>query len=301
VDGLGEIAVFARVVEARSFSRAAHQLGMSPSGVSRAVARLEERLDVRLINRTTRSSSLSDDGAAYYDRCREILAQLEEADRAMARARGTPRGRLRVDAPLILGEHALGPALPSFMKAYPDVALDVTFRDQIIDPVAEGVDLVLRLADLGDSSLIAKKVGALRTVIVGAPAYFAAHGRPRVARDLAHHRCIGYLTQRGPLPWRLHAGSGSATWSFNGRLNTNGAAALRAAAVAGLGLIQVFAYHVEAQLRAGTLEEVAPGLAPPPRPLFALYPRSKGLAPKVRVFIAFVSELFADSRAAGGR
>jgi DNA-binding transcriptional LysR family regulator len=105
VDGLGEIAVFARVVEARSFSRAAHQLGMSPSGVSRAVARLEERLDVRLINRTTRSSSLSDDGAAYYDRCREILAQLEEADRAMARARGTPRGRLRVDAPLILGEH----------------------------------------------------------------------------------------------------------------------------------------------------------------------------------------------------
>jgi DNA-binding transcriptional LysR family regulator len=154
MDGYSEIAVFTRVVAAHSFTRAARSLGLTPSGVSRAVSRLERRLGVQLVRRTTRSLSLTDDGAAYYERCRRILVELEDAEAHVSRARQAPRGRLRVDVPTVLGRYALSPAIPQFLTAYPDLSLDLSVRDYVIDPIAEGVDVTLRLAPLRDSGLV---------------------------------------------------------------------------------------------------------------------------------------------------
>jgi DNA-binding transcriptional LysR family regulator len=301
MNALTELAVFTRVVEARSFTRAGQQLGMTPSGASRVISRLEDRLGVRLLNRTTRTVSLTDDGAEYYERCRRILADLEEADLAMARARSGPRGRLRVDAPAVLGEFVLGPALSGFLDAYPDVSLDLSLRDQIIDPIAEGIDVVLRLAELRESELMSKRLGTARMVIVGAPRYFSRHGRPRTPDDLGQHQCIGYLSGGAALPWKVKDSAGEVSLAVRGRFLTNSGATMRQAALAGQGLIRVFEYHVATELRSGALEVVLSDYEADPRPVYALYPRNKHAVPKVRVFLDFVSDLFRSPARSGRR
>ncbi len=292
MDAFTEIGVFTRVVDARSFTRAGEQLGMTPSGISRVLSRLEARLGVRLLNRTTRSLSLTDDGAAYYARCSRILAELADADHAMAEARKAPRGRLRVDAPVAIGEHVVGPALPSFLEAFPEVTVDLSLRDHLIDPIAEGIDVVLRLADLHESELISRKLGTARRVIAGAPAYFAKHGRPKEPADLRPHACLGYLSGGAARAWEFSSGSGPLTVAVSGRLHTNSAATLRRTAAAGLGLIQVFEHHIAEDLRSGKLEVVLESHEPEPRPVYALFPRQKHGVPKVRVFVDFLAALF---------
>jgi DNA-binding transcriptional LysR family regulator len=292
MDRFAEIGVFAAVVAARSFTRAGQKLGMTASGTSRAVGRLEERLGVRLLNRTTRTLSLTDDGAAYYERCAKILADLEDANLAMARARVGPRGRLRVDAPSVLGQFILGPALSSFLEKYPDVAVDLSLRDHLIDPVAEGVDVVVRMAELRESDLACKRLGGARVVVVGAPRYFARYGRPREPSELRKHRCLGFLAGSTPLPWRLRGGSDEVNLAVAGRLHTNSTDTLRRAALAGVGLIQVYAFLLAGELKSGALEVVLREHEPEPRPIYALYARHKIAVPKVRVFVDFLTTLF---------
>jgi LysR family transcriptional regulator, regulator for bpeEF and oprC len=291
MDGFAEIAVFTRVVDAHSFTAAARSLALTPSGVSRVIARLERRLGVQLLQRTTRSLGLTDDGAAYYERCKRILVDLEDAEDVLARGRQEPRGRLRVDAPVVLGRFVLGPALPGFLDAHRELAVDLSVRDHVIDPIALGIDVTLRLAVLRDSELVSRTLGALRMVVVGSPRYFAQHGRPRVPADLARHALIGFLSGGATRPWRFRD---ERELAVGGRLRTDSADAAREAALAGHGLVHVFALHVADELARGSLEAVLVDHERPPRPVHALYARHRAATPKVRVFLDWAAQQIAD-------
>lgn len=283
MDGFAEIGVFTRVVDAHSFTHAGRSLGMTPSGVSRVISRLERRLGVRLLQRTTRSLSLTDDGAAYYERCKHVLRELDDAEGSLARAAREPRGRLRVDAPVVLGRFVLGPALPGLLAAHPELAIDLSVRDHVIDPIAEGIDVTLRMAALRDSELASRKLGELRLVFAGAPRYFAKHGRPRQPSDLARHELIGFLLGGSTaMPWQFRSGD---SLEVRSRLLTNSVDVLRDAALAGMGLIRIFAFHIADELARGRLELVLEDHEPPPKPVHALFAGSRAATAKVRVFL----------------
>lgn len=289
MDALGEIGVFVRVVERRSFTRAGTQLGLTASGVSRALSRLEERLGVRLLERTTRSLGLTAEGAAYYDRCARILRELEDAEGALAQARGAVRGRLRVDAPTVLGRFVLAPAVQRLLEAHPELALDLSVRDHVIDPVAEGIDVVLRMAPLRESELVHKKLGTMHFVVVASPAYLARHGRPRVPADLRRHEMLGFLAGSTLLPWRFRSGGRDVTLVPTGRLHTNSVDALLEATLGGFGITHCLVGHVERELASGQLEVVLHDHERPALDIHALYTRDKASLPKVRAFLDFMA------------
>ncbi|HEU4406964.1 MAG TPA: LysR family transcriptional regulator [Polyangiaceae bacterium] len=293
VEALSAIAAFVRVAEAKSFTAAGKRLGLSPSAVSRAVARLEERLGVRLLHRTTHHLRLTDEGASYHERCVAILEALDDAERDVQRHRSEPRGRLRVDAPVDFGQTVLAPAVPEFLARHGALAIDLSLRDHFIDPIAEGVDVLVRMAELKESGLVSRRLGGCRTLTVASPAYFAERGRPRTPADLREHRCLGYLSQGRPLPWRFRAEGGEATFVPHGRWNTNSGPALRRAALAGVGLVSLFEFTVAPEVRAGELEIVLEAYEPPPTPIYAVYPERRLVAQKVRAFVDFLVELFA--------
>ncbi|NRD66096.1 LysR family transcriptional regulator [Corallococcus exiguus] len=294
MDSISEIEVFIKAVDLGGFTRAAENLGLTPSGVSRIISRLEGRLGVRLLNRTTRSLSLTDEGAVYHEHCTRMLVELEAVNATLARASVTPRGRLRVDVPIPLADYVVGPALPRFLERYPDVSIDLTVRDRIIDPTAEGVDVVLRLAPTRDSDLVSRKLARARSILVASPAYLTAHGRPRTLASLREHTCIAYLSNTGPLPWRLKGPGGEVTFAARGRFMAGSGNVLTHAALGGLGIIQTYEYHVAEHLSRGELELILEDLEPEPRTVFALFERHKSAVPKVRVFLDFVAELFAS-------
>jgi DNA-binding transcriptional LysR family regulator len=301
VDAFSEIGVFVRVVEARSFTRAGAMLGLTASGVSRVVARLESRLGVRLLDRTTRSVGLTADGAAYYERCARILRDLEEADGALARTRGAPRGRLRVDAPTVLGRFVLGPSVPRFLDAYPEISLELSIRDHVIDPIAEGVDVVLRMADLRESELVHKKLGTMSFLVVASPAYLARRGRPEVLADLRSHDTIGFLAGGAPLPWRFRSQGRDVTFAPSGRLHTNSIDAIRHAALAGHGLAHLLEVHVREEIERGLLEVVLRGHEYREVPIHALYTRDKASLPRVRAFLDFIAGCLTPRRSRAAR
>ena len=294
MDAISEIEVFIKAVDLGGFTRAAENLGLTPSGVSRIISRLEGRVGVRLLNRTTRSLSLTDEGAVYHEHCTRMLAELEAVNANLARTSVTPRGRLRVDVPIPLADYVVGPALPRFLDRYPEVSVDLTVRDRIIDPTAEGVDVVLRLAPARDSELMSRRLARARSILVASPAYLAAHGRPRTLASLREHTCIAYLSNTGPLPWRLKGNGGEVTFAARGRLMAGSGNVLTHAALGGLGIIQTFEYHVAEHLSRGELEVILEDLEPEPRTVFALFEKHKSAVPKVRVFLDFVAELFAS-------
>jgi DNA-binding transcriptional LysR family regulator len=282
MDAFAEIGVFTRVVDARSFTAAARSLAMTPSGVSRSISRLERRLGLRLLQRTTRSLSLTDEGAAYYARCTAILRDLEDAEELLARTRIVPRGRLRVDAPTVLSRFVIGPALPGLLTSYPELAIELSVRDQIIDPIAEGIDVTLRMAALRDTELVSRNLGAMRMVFAASPRYLAAHGRPKHPDDLRAHTTLGFVTNGVRLPWRFKH---DRELMLEGPLHTNSSDAQRAAAVAGIGIIHVYRFHIASELAAGELETILVDHERPPRPVWALYAQHRASLPKVRVFL----------------
>jgi len=292
MDGFGEIGVFVRVVEARSFTRAGQVLRLTASGVSRIVARLEARLGVRLLERTTRSIGLTVDGAQYYERCIRILRELEDANLALAHAHTAPRGRLRVDAPTSLSRYVIAGALPRFLEKYPEISVELSVRDHLIDPIAEGIDVVVRVADLRESELVHKKLGTMRFVVVGAPRYLARRGRPQQPADLRAHDLLGFLTSSGVLPWRFRTKDGEMSFTPAGRLLSNDRDALVEATLKGFGLSAFLALHVSDAIRERRLEVVLADHEMPGRPIYALYTRDKARLPKVRVFLSFLDECF---------
>ncbi|MDX1540216.1 MAG: LysR family transcriptional regulator [Geminicoccaceae bacterium] len=296
MDKLASMAVFAKVVEAESFTGAASQLGLSKSAVSKAVSALEDRLGARLLNRTTRRLALTEVGRAFYERCARIVSEAEEAELAVTHLQDSPRGTLRVNAPVSFGVLHLGPALAAFMERYPELNVDIEFTDRYVDLIEEGVDVAVRIAgELQDSSLIARKLTANTMVVAASRGYWDRFGRPARPADLSHHRCITYTYNRNPREWPFVDGDGRRiTVRVGGTLQTNNGDISLCAALAGLGVVRLPRFICGPKLASGELEAVLEHAAPPPSSIYALYPHNRHLSVKVRVFVDFLRQRFGE-------
>ncbi|MFO1350230.1 MAG: LysR family transcriptional regulator [Gammaproteobacteria bacterium] len=294
MEQLTDIAVFCQVVELASFTRAAAKLELSRAVVSKYLSRLEQRLGVQLLNRTTRRLSLTQAGSALYEKSARALADIAGAELEVTRFQSEPRGVLKVNAPMTFGILHITPGLPDFLARYPEVGIDLRLDDRLIDPVAEGFDLTIRIGLLDDSALIAKRLARCRQVVCAAPAYLARFGAPTVPDDLRAHHCLNYAAQATPKLWQFKDRTGAAmAVPARGRLQTNNGLALRAAALAGLGIVLLPTFYVGEDLQAGRLRALLPDYPLPEFAIYALYAERRHLAPKVRAFIDFLAERYA--------
>ncbi|WP_088138196.1 LysR family transcriptional regulator [Achromobacter xylosoxidans] len=294
MDRIDLFRVYARVVECANFSRAADTLGLPRSTVSAAVQELEGRLGARLLNRTTRQVAPTQEGAAFYERCLRLVADMEEAENLFRHTSVGPSGMLRVDVPGRVGRLIVAPALPAFLEAYPQIDVTLGVTDRAVNLIEEGVDCVLRVGVLPDSGLVARPIGMLGLINVASPAYLARHGVPVAPDDLAAgHVCVNYASpSSGRLaPWEWLDGSVSRTVPLRGRVTVNSAEAYIASCVAGLGLIQIPAYDVQPQIAAGELVEVMPDHRPAPMPMTLLYPQRPSPSRRVQVFADWLEAL----------
>ena len=293
MEDFAAISTFVRVVEAKSFAAAAAQLSMTPSGVSRAVSRLEERLGARLLFRSTRSLRLTDDGAAFHARCKEILADLTEATEALNYATRKPTGKLRVGISLGVGRAAIIPRLHEFEQRYPDIRLELSMSDTPADLNEVGIDCAIRVGELEDSSLIARKIGYLRNVVIASPAYLEHHGAPRSIDDLKNHRCINYVYPNGrPRQWQFDTPSGQVTVDIDAHMLINDGESVIQAVSTGLGITQAPHMLVSCYLDKGTVELVMTDTMSTGKPVWIVYPQKKHLSARVQAFIEWVRELF---------
>jgi DNA-binding transcriptional LysR family regulator len=292
MDRFDAMRVFSRVVERRSFTLAATDLGLPRSTVTDAVKQIEARLGVRLLQRTTRHVSPTLDGEAYHQRCLRILSDIEDAEGAFAGAR--PKGLLRVDVHGTLARHFVLPGLPAFLSAYPEIEFYMSEGDRLVDLVREGIDCVLRVGDLQDSDMVARRVALLEEVTCAAPAYIERFGMPESVANMDGHRMVGFRSSAtgGLLPLEFTVADALLTIELPATVSVNGAESFVAAAKLGLGLIQVPRYHIEDDLRRGALVPVLPGNPPSPTPVSLLYPRSRQLSPRIRVFIDWLAREF---------
>ena len=280
------IRAFVQAVEAGSFSRAAQQLGMSPSSVGKAVARLEQRLDVRLFHRTTRSLSLTDEGLAFHDSCVRALAELEQAENALAERRMQPAGRLRIAVPVLLGRDWVMPLLLQLAADYPALDIEARFSNQPVDFAEQGCDLAVRIGLLDDStSLAARQLGVQKLVVCAAPAYLARHGAPVTPQALNGHACIGMLRDEQLEAWQLRDANGNISVNISARLRLGHLEAVRQAALAGHGLAQLPRWLVEKELASGQLQAVLEAFAGPGLPLYAAWPASRAMTARLRLVI----------------
>lgn len=293
MDRFDSMRVFSRVVERRSFTAAARDLGLPRSTVTDAVKQLEARLGVRLLERTTRHVAPTPDGLAFHRRCVALIADIEDAEAAVGGAR--PRGRLRVDVHGTLARHFLLPGLPEFLATYPELDLHMSEGDRLVDLVREGIDCVLRVGGLQDSDMVARRVATLEEVTCAAPSYLARHGEPRSMDELEGHRMVGFHSSATGtvLPLEFMVGGDVQRRPLPATVTVDGAESLVAAARLGLGLIQVPRYHVDSDIEHGTLVPVLAGIAPEPSPVSLLHPRNRQLSPRVRVFMEWVVGRFA--------
>jgi DNA-binding transcriptional LysR family regulator len=293
MDKLDAMRLFARIVERRSFTLAAQDLELPRSTVTEVVKRLEARLGVRLLERTTRQVRPTLDGEAYYRRCLDILAEVEEAEAAFTGAR--PSGLLRVDVHSVLARHFMLPGLPGFLARYPDIQLRIGEGDRYVDLVREGVDCVLRVGRPADSGMVGRQIATLAEGTYASPAYLERHGTPSSPDDLAGHRMVAFVSSAtgGVLPLEFRQGGAVREVLLPHAVSVAGAETYVAAARLGLGLIQVPDYRVQDDLARGTLVEVLPRFPPTPSPAYVLYPQNRQLSPRVRVFIDWLSAEFA--------
>lgn len=290
LDHLAAMAIFARVVEAKSFTAAARALGISKSAVSKQVSALEDRLGARLLNRTTRKLALTEIGAAFYDRCSRLVAEAEEAELEVTRMMAEPRGELKVNAPYSFGISHVAPRLCGFLSAHPGVSIDLTLDDRYVDLVADGYDLAIRVGNLADSSLIARKLGATRVQLVASPDYWASRGMPKAPRDLADHECLIYSYRRLGNVWQF----GGETVRASGRMQANNGDVLRLVAVAGHGVAILPSFIIWEDVRAGRLVPALQGYEPPPLGIYAVYPHSRHLSAKVRAFVDYLATQYGE-------
>jgi DNA-binding transcriptional LysR family regulator len=287
----GEIEVFVRVVERGTLTDAARLLGMTPSAVSKLLGRLENRLGARLVNRTTRRLQLTAEGAAFYENGLRILAEIEAAERE-ASAGAVPRGRLRVNCNVPFGQHYLLPLLPMFLELHPEIFVDVSLTDRVVDLLEEHADVAIRAGPLRDSSLVARKFWQSRMVIVASPTYLQRHGTPRSPADLARHNGLDFGFARLVEGWPLLDGAGE-TISLKPRGNAlaSDGEAMRLMALSGVGLARLSRYHVQRDINAGTLFAVLEDFNPgDEEPLHAIYVGQGGHLPaRVRAFLDFLA------------
>jgi DNA-binding transcriptional LysR family regulator len=281
------IVAFVQSVEAGSFTLAARRMALSRSAVAKSVARLESRLGVKLVNRTTRSLRLTAEGESFYESCLKALGELDAAQANLAARRRVPSGRFRVDLPLSFGRRIVAPILLEMAQHYSELQLRVSFNDRRVDLIEEGVDLAVRMGELGDSSgLIARRLFRQRSAICAAPSYLAQRGRPSTIADLSGHSCIRYGREGRMAPWRLaDPAGGTRALSPPGRLILGHGEAVLDAALAGQGLAYLPTWLMGEHLKRGALELVLPGTAVEDTPVHALWPKSRSLAPKIRVAV----------------
>lgn len=304
MDKVDAMRLFIRIVERRSFTLAAQDIGLPRSTVTQAIKQLEDRLGTRLLQRTTRHVSPTLDGEAYYRRCGAILADIEDAEAAFSGVK--PHGLLRVDVHGTLARHFVLPALPRFLADYPEIQLHIGEGDRLVDLIREGIDCVLRVGDLSDSAMIGRRVATLDEVTVASPDYLARHGMPLTPDDLVTpddlhgHLAVSFISSatRAAIPFEFTEAGAVRNIVMPSTVSVSAAETLIAACRLGLGLVQAPRYHVQRDIEAGTLVPVLERYAPTPTPVSLLYPHNRQLSPRVRVFIDWMTRLFASREAA---
>jgi len=288
---VSEMAIFQRVVERGSFAGAAEDVGLSSSAVAKLITRLEQRLGVRLINRTTRHLALTAEGEIYLDRVREILSAIDAAESEVTSARALPRGHLRVHAfPVIAADH-LAPALPNFLARYPHVTFDFNVTNRVVDLVAENIDLSLRIGPLEDSGLVSRKIVDLRRVVCASPSYLARHGWPAEPADLARHACLVLSRNPGSASWPFRVNGKLTRIDVKGPISADSAGMLLQLAIGGAGILRLSEHVVARSIREGLLQPLLQDAQDPELyTLYALLPAGRHQPPKLKVFIDFLIE-----------
>jgi len=291
MDRIDAMQAFVAVADLQGFAPAARKLGLSPSAVTRLIAGLEDRLGARLLQRTTRSVTLTDAGSRYLERARRILADLEEAENSVESERTRPGGRLVVSAPIGFGRLHVSPVISAYLKHYPEVGADLRLSDRMINLVEEGVDLAVRIGHLPDSTLVARHVGEMRRIVVASKDYLKARGEPTRPEEIASHDTIQFGAMTAAPDWRFVEDGREVRISPSPRFSSNSADAAIQYAEAGGGLTRVLAYQAAASLKAGRLTIVLAKFEQPPLPIHIVYPTSRLLSANVRTFIDLVTEV----------
>ena len=291
MDRIDAMQAFVAVADLKGFAPAARKLGLPPSGVTRLIAALEDRLGARLLQRTTRSVTLTDVGARYLERVRRILSDVEEAESSAEGERTRPSGRLAVSAPVGFGRLHVSPVMSAYLKRYPEVSGELRLSDRMINLVEDGVDLAIRIGHLADSSLVARHVGEMRRIVVASNEYLKQHGEPDTPKAIASHATIQFGAIAASPDWRFVEDGREVSMICTPRLTTNSADAAIQYAEQDGGLTRVLAYQAAAAIKAGRLKIVLAKFEPPPLPIHIVYPTSRLLSAKVRAFIDLVIEI----------
>ena len=291
----GEMQIFLRVVEARSFSEAARLLMMAPSTVSKLINRMEERLGVRLLERSTRRLSLTAEGQIYYEKSLAVLAELDEMERELAQGAASAGGTIRINASVAFGVLALEPLLPAFWEIHPNIVVDLSLSDEIVDLYLDRTDVAFRIGTLQDSSLVARRIGIAKRKIVAAPNYLERRGTPTTIDDLAGHNCLGFNFRRAAPVWPLKESGRIVDRGISASLLANNGETVRRMAIAGVGLARLGDYHVRDDIAAGRLAEVlSEAIAGDEEQIHAIYRGGPRLPHRVRAFLDFVAPRLQD-------
>ena len=294
MDRLHEMEVFAAVADAGSFAQAGVRLGISPPAVTRAVSSLEERLGARLFNRTTRSLSLTEAGARFLESAKRLLAEIDAAERETVGESAMPTGHLAVTAPVTFGRWALAPVVSAFLGLNPRVTVSLMLIDRVVNLVEEGIDVAVRIGQLPDSNLVARRVGEVQRILVASPDYLTRRGDPASPSDLKLHSIIAFTGLKPSREWRFVDGTTRAHVALQPRLEINDAIAAISAAEAGEGITIGLSYMVAEKIAEGRLMPVLGRYSPPPVPVQLVYPQSRLVAPKVRAFVDFAGPRLKD-------
>ena len=295
MDRSSDLQVFVRVLDRGSFSSAAKDLGITPSAVSKLISRLEDRLGARLLERSTRRLALTQEGETYLARARRIVADIEEAEAEVARVRGAPRGRLRINSGTAFGLHQLAPALADFLARYPEIDIELSITDRLVDLIEEQSDIAVRSGHIPDGPFVQRKIADLERVICAAPSYLARHGTPKTAADLKHHDCI-VVAGAGLSRWPFKTRGGIDVVDVRPRVSTDDAEAALRLAIEGAGIVRLSDVIVGRPLRNGELVALLTDVHHvEPFPLAAFYPAGRHRLPRVAVFIEFLVERFAHA------
>ena len=295
MDSLTDIAVFVQVVESGSFTAAADRLSLSKSVISKYITRLEDRLGARLLNRTTRRLSLTEVGRAFYERSERGLQEIAEAEAEVSRLQGEPRGTLRINAPMSFGVLHIAPVLPKFLERYPQLRVDMNLDDRKIDVIEGGFDVSIRISDMEDSSLVARRIGPCHHVIVASPAYLKRYGVPHTPQDLEHHNVITYQYQDSASEWEFRLPGEKPTMvSVSGSIQMNNSLALREALLNDAGITRTPTFVVGRDIQAGSLQPVLTNYTLPEVSIYVVFAQRKHLSPKVRAFVEFMCSCISD-------
>ncbi|MGF6157603.1 DNA-binding transcriptional LysR family regulator [Ensifer sp. KUDG1] len=285
LDHLGDVRAFVRVADDQSFTLAAERLGLSRSAVGKCVARLEDNMATRLIHRTTRSVSLTEEGRLFYEHAIRILSEVDDAESVLAQRHQAPTGRLRIDVPIALGRLHILPVLQRFLNSWPEVDAEVSFSDEYRDIVGDGIDVAVRIGGPTDSRLVRRVLASHRLITCAAPNYLQQRGTPRTIDELTRHDRIGFKHASGPVPWHYKVGGEDRDVGVQGNLRLGNTEAIRDACLAGMGVVQLGAFLVGRDIREGRLVPLLEEFERDEPPVCVVYPTRKHVSPKVRLFI----------------